>query len=202
VVARRLARKFGGHVSVDDLRSLGNSALPEIVDTWDPSRGTFEAYASQRLTWAMRDGVRRETHGRSAAARARALLASDRVSRAYAADADEPGTTAEAHVGALDQLLRAHAGAMALAFMTADPEAEEVEDPEQRLVTLERRRVVRAAIAALGERERALIERHYFGGEQFDAIAADLGVTKSWASRLHARALAALGPALAELRDR
>ena len=49
---------------------------------------------------------------------------------------------------------------------------------------------------ALPARERALIERHYFGGEPFDEIAKDLGISKSWASRLHTQAIQALAKAL------
>ena len=36
------------------------------------------------------------------------------------------------------------------------------------------------------------MERHYYGGEPFDVIAADLGISKSWASRLHERAILAV----------
>ena len=57
---------------------------------------------------------------------------------------------------------------------------------------------VRGALSDLPERERALVERHYYGGEAFEAIAEDLGISKSWASRLHERAIATLGKALRE----
>jgi RNA polymerase sigma factor for flagellar operon FliA len=39
------------------------------------------------------------------------------------------------------------------------------------------------------ERERSLIERHYFDDEQLSTIAEELGVSRPWASRLHARAI-------------
>ena len=55
-----------------------------------------------------------------------------------------------------------------------------------------------AAIDALPEREAALMRRHYLDGERLDQIAIDLGLSKSWASRLHARALAKLSEALAD----
>ena len=48
----------------------------------------------------------------------------------------------------------------------------------------------------LPDRERALIDRHYFGGEPFDEIAKDIGISKSWASRLHAQAIQKLAAAL------
>lgn len=48
------------------------------------------------------------------------------------------------------------------------------------------------AVASLPTRERLLVERHYYDGERFDVIARDLGISKSWASRLHDRALRSL----------
>jgi DNA-directed RNA polymerase specialized sigma subunit len=33
------------------------------------------------------------------------------------------------------------------------------------------------------------VERHYFGDETLDQAAASLGLSKSWGSRLHARAI-------------
>ncbi|MEZ4308846.1 MAG: sigma-70 family RNA polymerase sigma factor [Polyangiaceae bacterium] len=70
------------------------------------------------------------------------------------------------------------------------------ETPEAKLSREELRRDVRSAIEELPERQRALVRRHYFGGESFEAIAGDLGVSKSWASRLHAQAMAQLAEAL------
>jgi RNA polymerase sigma factor for flagellar operon FliA len=37
-----------------------------------------------------------------------------------------------------------------------------------------------------------LIERHYLRGERFDHVAASLNLSKSWASRLHTRAIGLL----------
>ena len=42
----------------------------------------------------------------------------------------------------------------------------------------------------------AVTERNYFGDERFDDIARSLGVSKSWASRLHAQAMRALAERL------
>jgi RNA polymerase sigma factor for flagellar operon FliA len=68
--------------------------------------------------------------------------------------------------------------------------------PEEVTARAEVAASVRGALEELPERERALVERHYYGEEPFDAIAEDLGISKSWASRLHDRAIATLGKAL------
>ena len=52
------------------------------------------------------------------------------------------------------------------------------------------------ALDSLTESHRQLILRHYFGGDSLDAIGRQLGRSRSWACRAHARALAGLRSAL------
>jgi RNA polymerase sigma factor for flagellar operon FliA len=58
---------------------------------------------------------------------------------------------------------------------------------------------VRAIVLRLPDAERTLIERHYFADETLDQAAASLGLSKSWGSRLHARAIERIAR---ELRDK
>lgn len=53
-----------------------------------------------------------------------------------------------------------------------------------------------AAIEALPETQRALIVRHYIGGEQMKAVARDLGYSQAWARRLATAALRELRDAM------
>ncbi|HEX8112565.1 MAG TPA: sigma factor-like helix-turn-helix DNA-binding protein, partial [Kofleriaceae bacterium] len=48
---------------------------------------------------------------------------------------------------------------------------------------------LRVAIAQLPDRPRALVTKHYFEGKSLLEAGAELGVSKSWASRLHAQAV-------------
>ncbi len=52
------------------------------------------------------------------------------------------------------------------------------------------------ALDALEHRDRQLILRHYFGGDTLHEIGRDLNRSRSWASRVHSRALARLRAAL------
>ena len=54
----------------------------------------------------------------------------------------------------------------------------------------------KAAIAALPDEEAQLVRRHYLEGERFDHVAQSLGLSKSWASRLHTRAMQRLAKRL------
>ena len=201
VVARRIGRRLGNRISVDDLMALGRPALLEIARAYDPSRASFAAYAALRLKWAIIDGVRRETQWRSELARATALAASERYAEAERDGEVRPDDDPDACRRELGELLAGHAAAMTLGLSAggADQDgafADAADSPEERASQVERSGAVRRAVRGLPERERALIERHYFGDERFDHIAQDLGISKSRACRLHARAIEALGQVL------
>lgn len=207
LVAGRLARSLGGRIDRDDLCGLGRLALVEIVRSYDPVRGGFRSYALQRVRWAILDGIRRETHGRATLSRARALSAAERVasvavSAAEAREAAREGVPADeaTYQDDLKALLAGSAAAMVVGLVSVGGDltgiVDEATSPEDRTANVEVARALRECVATLPERERTLVERHYFDGEPFDAIARDLGVSKSWASRLHDRAVRALAEQL------
>jgi RNA polymerase sigma factor for flagellar operon FliA len=63
----------------------------------------------------------------------------------------------------------------------------------------ELRELVLRALDDLPEDERTLLRRHYLDGERFDHVSASLGLSKSWGSRLHTRAIARLTKRLRSL---
>jgi RNA polymerase sigma factor FliA len=201
-VAYRLARRLGPLVELEELRGIGRLALLRIAQTYDPARSTFAAYAAYKLKWAIFDEVRRMTHARSALARLNAVMASER----HLEQLDDPDAggadDAEGFQSRLTGLLEEQAAALALGLATSRGDAMSVHDdstsPEEVTSRAQVAASVRCALSDLPEREKALVERHYYGGEAFEAIAEDLGISKSWASRLHDRAIATLGKALRE----
>ena len=70
------------------------------------------------------------------------------------------------------------------------------DNPEQALLERERQERVRNALSSLPEPERTLLQGHYLQGRRFDELARELGLSKSWASRLHTRALDRMRDAL------
>jgi RNA polymerase sigma factor for flagellar operon FliA len=68
--------------------------------------------------------------------------------------------------------------------------------PEEALASAELLHQVRVAIDELPREEAELVRRHYLNGERFDRVAAELGLSKSWASRLHTRAIGRLSKRL------
>jgi RNA polymerase sigma factor FliA len=195
-VARRLAERVG--VARDDLRSIGHFALTDIIRAYRPERGELRPYLYQRLRWAIIDGLRRETHHRRTAARASALLSSSHLAAAAApAAGDHMPPSSRGHRARLADALREHAVVMGIKLVLSDGQEMAATASSTNPERLTQRRAlieaVREAIASLEDpRQRALLERHYFGGEELQRVAQSLGITKSWASRLHAGAIAIL----------
>jgi RNA polymerase sigma factor for flagellar operon FliA len=71
-------------------------------------------------------------------------------------------------------------------FDTADTSAPSVDD---RLDTGRLSAKLRKALESLPERERALVTKHYYEGKNLLEAGEELGISKSWASRLHAQAV-------------
>jgi RNA polymerase sigma factor FliA len=205
LIARRVARRIGGRVELEELTAIGRAALVEIVSEFQQEKGVFEAFASRRLTWATYDALRANKRG-LIRARARALAASQQYADALR-DAEPPRPasldelpTEEQSQLKLATLLEGHAAAMAIALTSAhndvDRAADSTASPEESFARAEIADNVRRAVRELPERERALVERHYYGDERFDHIASDLGISKAWASRLHAGAIQLLAKQL------
>jgi RNA polymerase sigma factor for flagellar operon FliA len=200
-VARKVAREVGFRSDQEELQSVGRATLVEAARDFDAARSRWKAWAIQRLRWAMLDHLRRENFGR-AARRAAALVASETVAAASPSDRPPAATDEEARTE-LGAALAGHAAAMAVGLVlrqasSPDALADPGLDPERAVELRLLLGRLREAIQRLPERQRALVERHWFGGERLDAIAASMGLSKSWASRLHGQAMLELGRTLRE----
>jgi RNA polymerase sigma factor for flagellar operon FliA len=209
IVARQVGRAVGSSVELDDLLSFGREGLLDAARRYDESRGVpFRAYANYRVRGAIFDGVRRMSRlPRRVHERLSGLAAMSSASEGALEDLSVPPApgagTAEA-----DAALASHLGAMATAMALGmlaptanDDEGERVSveqapNPEIAFERAELLALVRSAIADLPREEAELVRRHYLEGERFDHVATELGLSKSWASRLHTRALGRLAARL------
>lgn len=210
ILARQIGRRFGEFVELDDLLSYGREGLLDAARRFDVARGVpFRAYANFRVRGAIIDGVRtmarvpRRVHERLGA-----LAALARVSEGAIEDlqvAPPPGAQPADAERALADHLRSMATAMAMGLLAPtarddDGEPIPVVDaettPEEALGKAELMRLVTDAIAELPAQEAELLKRHYLHGDRFDLVAQELGLSKSWASRLHTRALGRLSKRL------
>jgi RNA polymerase sigma factor for flagellar operon FliA len=120
-------------------------------------------------------------------ARALRVLAAESEHLAHLAEGQKINSAPdpkEAAVGALSEVLSRVATAYTMSLL-ADPTS----TPEDKVAQGQSVEVMRAAALLLPERERRLIQEHYFGDRNLDDIGKELGLSKSWTSRLHAKAL-------------
>lgn len=199
--ARRILRQVGHRAELEELEAVGRFALVEAARSFDETKSRFAPYALQKLRWAMIDHVRRDTRRRGSARPGTALAVAERVMEARPeppAGLDLP--TEETARAALADAFASHANALAVGLMFSslqyDPPPESTMNPERAVGDRRNVERLRAALAELPERQRVILERHYIGNERFDHIAESLGISKSWASRLHAQAVASLAMAL------
>jgi RNA polymerase sigma factor FliA len=208
-IANQLMRGLGAHVERQELQALGREGLLMAARRFDPGRGVpFRGYASFRVRGAMIDGVRAMGHlPRRVHQQLRAAQAADLYSESVAEDTAPPDQSRIEAQRALDDHLAGMATAMAIGLVAEAVTGEDGRltggatgpDPEQAVEGAELRDLLRRQIEELPEQEAELIRRHYLGGERFDHVAQDLGLSKSWASRLHTRAVDRLTKRLRQL---
>jgi len=209
IIARQVLRSLGNVAELEDLLSYGQEGLWDAARRFDDARGVpFRGYANFRVRGAIIDGVRASARlSRRTHERLNGLSAAARVSEGAQEDLSAPRPPGSGSAEA-EQALGDHLAAMATAMAagliarTAHGEAGErtlvdgSEDPEQAYGSAQLQELLRGAIAELPHEEAELVRRHYLEGARFDHVAEALGLSKSWASRLHTRALTRLAKRL------
>ncbi len=199
--ANRVRRELDLVVPLDDLVQFGFEGLLDARKRYDPTRGAqLGTFAYYRIRGAIIDGVRKMAYlPRRAYARLRAAEGADAALEALGeARAADPAARADLARTAsdLDDALARVTASFVLAAVGQDEESARSETAEERLLAAEAAERMKRAVDALPERERALVVGFYFEGRRFDEVAAELGISKSWGSRLHTRALGLIRAAM------
>ncbi len=208
-LAGKLKIKLGRAIDFDDLVGYGSKGLIEAAERFDPAQGVvFTTFAYYRIRGAMLDGVRtmgwysRSDYARyRAEERAHELLRnlSEREGAANEAGAgaggDDRAATLENIAEILGQVATVHITSIEAAKHVADDKLPAA-DASLELGQMSGR--VNDALKTLPEKERRLMELYYFGDKNLEEAGAEMGLSKSWACRLHARAVGLLRDAIAD----
>lgn len=196
------------YVEFEELVALANIGLAEAAHRYDPARGVpFGAFAWYRVQGAVIDGLRkltslpRRTWAQLVALRAASEYLEHRVER----DVGAVQRGAPAASGA-DALAAAKSALAAIRTMyvtsleamkaTGAEPAVDAAPADEQLDTARAGSRLRAAIDRLPARERQLMTMHYWEGKNLLEAGVALGISKSWACRLHAQAVERLRDAL------
>jgi len=201
-IAQQTRAQLGLDSPIEDLVAFGFQGLLEARQRFDSSKGVaFKSFAHYRVRGAILDGVRAMARlPRRAYARLRAAEALDQMSESNAENqggASRPSGV-EGNLRSIDAILGRVAAAYTVAI-SAEDAALGAGSPEEALLHEERLVKMREALEKLPDRERHMVEGHYFQGKRFDTLSAELGISKSWGSRVHTHALDLLKQALFDM---
>lgn len=200
--ARMIYPRVKEYITFEELVSLANVGLAEAASRFDPSRNVlFKTYAWYRVQGSIIDEIRRSTTLPRAVWRKLVALRAAAEYLEHKAEAERGATQkgAKPAEGA-DALaaIRSSIAAIRTMYLTSleglqeqknfDKASDESSAPE-RMDTQRLTARLAEAIEQLPERERALMKKHYYEDKNLLEAGVELGISKSWASRLHAQAV-------------
>lgn len=190
-LAAQVRKQFNSQFEMDELVAWGQIGLLEAAERFDARVGAnFLTFAHYRIKGAIYDGLRKMgvLKGQASASdRANAYLTnvSDRGFGGGGKFEDDVRDISDVVTG-LAVIFSAGGDAEGLLITDEQLPADE------RIQLEQMRRRVRAAIEKLPEKERKLLQGYYFQNKTLEEAGAEIGQSKSWASRLHARAVETL----------
>ncbi len=184
------AGRPGSDVEYGDYLQYAIVGLIEAVDRYDPSQNaSFAAYAAHRVYGAVLSGIEKLTERREQGALRKRLR-------------DERAASIKSGVGRRDEDLFYEmvdvAIGLALGYMLddsglyRDEDASTSDEPYHSVELKALRENVRTIVAALPDKERTIIQYHYYHYMSFTDIADILAISKGRVSQLHLQGLALL----------
>lgn len=189
------------HIELEELIAFGNTGLAEAAQRFDPTRNTsFSTFAWYRVQGAIIDGLRkltnlpRATWRKLVALRAASEYLENRADRD--AGAAQQGTPPPEGADALAAVHSAMAAIRTVYVTSLEAMREHgwdaAESAPAHAENIDTQRLsakLRKALESLPERERAIVTKHYYEGKNLLEAGEEMGISKSWASRLHAQAV-------------
>ena len=184
-ISLAMRRRLGPAADLEELRSFAMLGLASAIDNFDASRGVaFNTYATIRIRGAIYDGLVDSSWFPRRLIRQMAFYRKADEMLAAAADDPPPVDTVETAHRLADRLKE-----LATAYVTnqATPadEARVATHPEVER-DIDRRRysaALNACMNTLTGTQQALLKGYFYDDLPLNAIAGELGYTKSWASR-------------------
>lgn len=202
-LAKKISLSLPFPTEMEDLVAYGQLGLLEAGERFDATRGnSFSTFAFYRVRGAIYDGLREMgviTRSRSSSSANFAAHAND-VLTTEVEDAPPNSNSVDDEIKTVENLIDT---LLPIYFLSIDADdAKEVEDKKaftsadfETRDILER---IRKILDEIEPDEADLLRKLYFKNTLMKDLAIEMGVTKSWVSRLHARAIRHLQAALRE----
>ena len=202
-LAWRIHRNLPEYIDIDDLVSYGQVGLAEAARDFDSTRGTqFSTFAYYRIRGSIYDGLANMTcFGRARHSRLRFEPMANELLQLEQEAQGEPRVEDEI------RWLKNLSSSLAVVYLAtcgSDGEEDEQSTPEDHNTPLPSAMAIQQETAlklhqlidALPKEAGELIRSAYFEGLTLQEAGKRLGVSKAWASRLHAKTLQRLARAL------
>ena len=197
-LALKVHRNLPIQMELDDLIAYGQLGLAEAAQAYEPDQGVrFTTFAYYRIRGAIYDGVSKMSWtSRARLRRMRFQAMADEVLENDPANDSSAQSTPEDDVAWLGRVTER----LAVVFLaTSDEESDsrspideavDTQEPPNKVVAnSELQRKLRTMVDDLPVDARRLITSIYFEGFSLTQAAERSGISKSWASRLHAKTL-------------
>lgn len=208
-LASRIRRNVPLRIDMQDLIAYGEIGLAESARDFDPTRGaSFTTYAYYRIRGAIYDGLSKMSWSGRARHRRRRF---DQLSGEYlASQSQESVNQGESTLEGDAKWFRDTTDKLAVIFFSSIDQGQDgnfsssLEDHATQAAPsiVAQREIVKKlydVVDTLPSIEEKLIRQVYFDGATLQAAGDSLGISKSWASRVHARALEHLASSLRKL---
>lgn len=183
-LARKIKRSLPNHVPIEDLEGYGRLGLVESASRFDPGRGVlFKTFAYYRIRGAILDGVRKLAWFASEPIGHVTFEASANAALEDMASEDTPLSGSPSLEDRIARVKVVVNETVVARLLAPGP------DPLEQTEVNQAKALVRDLLSGLEDKERLLVEDYYFRNMTLEEAGERLGLSKSWACRLHARAL-------------
>jgi RNA polymerase sigma factor for flagellar operon FliA len=207
-LALKISRSIPVRVDLDDLIAYGQLGLAEAARDFDPGRGgRFTTYAYYRIRGAIYDGVSKMSW--TSRARYRRLRYEQMANEALTHAEQEAMATGQGSLEDEARWLRGVSEQLAVVYLASQQDdssamrESQLEDPTEpppvSVASRELSQKLHELVERLPPAERRLIRDVYFEGTTLQEAGDRLNISKSWASRVHAKALDQLAAMLKKM---
>ena len=207
-IAGKIKKTLSKEIEFDDLVSYGMLGLIEAADRYDSKYGAnFMTFAYYRIRGAIYDGLRGMGWvSRTEYQRYRfEMHANQYLNNVHEQGLGTPANVKKTSDDEIGELANVVEGLVTIYVTALDAmEGFQIKDDrgptiEESMEVMQARQLVADAVQKLPEQERKLLELYYYKELSLEEVGKHLGLSKSWTSRLHTRAIEKLGRLLRDL---
>jgi RNA polymerase sigma factor FliA len=195
-IAGRVMQTLSSVVDFDDVMCNARLGLIEAAKKFDPTMNVdFKTFSYYRIKGAIYDGLRKTGWiPRSLYAKIKFEQASNEYLKYMSERQGSAAKVATQEMSEMYDTVNSLASIYVISLDAAEEGTQEIEDTknkniEQSAEFQQVKRQMKTAIESLPDKERKLVKLYYFQNRTLEEAGRMLGLSKSWTSRLHARAL-------------